>query len=1027
MERQPIMKPALSHPYRILCSLLIVCALFGIGLYRLDINYDVVDSLPKHDPVISDAMVVFKNHPIQDQLVIDVGLQNADLGRLLEYGKVVEQRLKTSGLFRTVGMEDLQKWIPALLPRLLNNLPVLFTEKELHEQIGPTLSDEEIYRRLTEFQVKLMSIEGIGQAAFMQKDPLGWLELVLGRLAALAPSQNARLHKGQLVSNDDKHLLIIASPLLSGTDTQQARKLALLMQQIDRELQQKASGPGETATLTPMGAYRAALDNEFIIKKDVKQAILFATVGIILLLVFAFPRPYLGLLSMLPAIAGTMVAFFAYSLLQRSISVIVLGFGGAIISIAVDHGIAYLLFLDRPQRTFGKEVSREVWSVGLLAVLTTVGAFLALLWSDFPIFEQLGLFSALGVLLSFLFIHLVFPWIFYEMPPARPKQLPLQRLVNRLDATGNKGFYAAALFFIIMLFFARPDFNVDLSAMNTVSRDTLAAEKLITDVWGHAFNRVFVMTTAENLPELQNKGDRLLEIIDTELPPDTFSSGFAASSVFPGEGRQKDNLAAWRRFWTPPRIEHTRQAVTAAAAKLGFKADAFGAFFEILSTDSFPPGESEIPQGFYQLLGLKKNSDGTGWVQVSTFTTTPSYRPEGIATKFQSVGKIFDPAFFSKRLGRLLFATFLKLLIIIAASVVILLLLFFLDLKLTMISLLPIVFAFVASLGTMKLIGHPLDIPGLILAIIVIGMGIDYSLFYVKSYQRYADPLHASFMLVRMAVFMAAASSLIGFGVLCLAEHSILRSAGLTAILGIGYAFIGAVVILPPIFQYLGRAKERPAGRHENLYKGVLRRYRNMEAYPRMFARFKMRLDPMFAELPVLMESTRAIRIIMDIGCGYGVPACWLLERFPEARIYGIDPNPERVRAASLAIGENGAATLGRAPDLPKAPGPADLVTMLDMIHYLDDGDLRLTLQRLRDALAPDGSLMIRAALPPKGRPSLAWRFEDLKNKLAGTACYYRPFDEVATMLAAAGLKIERTAASGSKEDLVWIEVKAGR
>ena len=114
----------MTHSYRILCSLLIVSALFGIGLYRLDINYDVIDSLPKHDAVISDAMAVFKNHPIQDQLVIDVGLQKPDLERLIEYGKLVEQRLKASGLFQAVGVEGLQQQMPDLFPLWLDSLPV---------------------------------------------------------------------------------------------------------------------------------------------------------------------------------------------------------------------------------------------------------------------------------------------------------------------------------------------------------------------------------------------------------------------------------------------------------------------------------------------------------------------------------------------------------------------------------------------------------------------------------------------------------------------------------------------------------------------------------------------------------------------------------------------------------------------------------------------------------------------------------------------------------------------------------------
>ena len=114
---------------------------------------------------------------------------------------------------------------------------------------------------------------------------------------------------------------------------------------------------GREVTLTPVGAYRAALDNERIIRHDVQLALVLATLGIGLLLLFAFPRPLIGLLSLVPALAGTAAAQFVYSLFHPSISIMVLGFGGAIISITVDQGIAYLLFLDCTHETKGREAS----------------------------------------------------------------------------------------------------------------------------------------------------------------------------------------------------------------------------------------------------------------------------------------------------------------------------------------------------------------------------------------------------------------------------------------------------------------------------------------------------------------------------------------------------------------------------------------------------------------------------------------------------------------------------------------------
>jgi len=142
--------------------------------------------------------------------------------------------------------------------------------------------------------------------------------------------------------------------------------------------------------------------------------------------------------------------------------------------------------------------------------------------------------------------------------------------------------------------------------------------------------------------------------------------------------------------------------------------------------------------------------------------------------------------------------------------------------------------------------------------------------------------------------------------------------------------------------------------------------------------------------------------------------------------VYGIDPDPERVRVAAMAIGANGVVTPGRAPDLPQAPGPADLLMMLDMIHYINDDELQLTLQRISGVVASDARIIIRAGLPPVGRFPWAWWWEKFNCKLRGIKCTYRSFDQIVKIIEAVGYTIERTFPSGSKGDLVWLEVKTG-
>ena len=1010
----------------LILSIFIMVALFCASLFLIEIDTDITGYLPQNDPVISDAGYIFENHPIHDQLVIDIGLERDDPDALVEYGELVEQRLRKSGLFRQVGTRDIQDLIPDLISHILNNLPVMFTAKDLNDKVKPLLENDNIYKRLRDLRSGLMSLEGIGQSEFISKDPFGLKDIVLAKLSHLAPLEDLEIYKGKLISPDRKHLLLIANPISSGTDTAFARKITELISAVSDELHRECAENGVGITLTPVGAYRAALDNELIAKQDVEKAILLATAGIALLLIFAFPRPLLGLFAFLPALAGTVAAFFVFSLLHRSISIMTLGFGGAVISITVDHAIAYLLFLDRPHKTSGKEASREIWAVGLLAALTTIGAFGALCFCDFPVFEQIGLFTALGIAFSFIFVHAVFPMIFPSMPPAHRKVLPLRNAVRRFSSFGKKGAYASLFFALGMLFFAKPDFDVKLSSMNTVSEETASAEELLADVWGdNIFKKTYLMTEGKDVKELQREGDILLEMIDQDLASGVLSSGFVPSMIFPGKEREKQNLEAWRGFWHDNRIAALKRTIAKASYNTGFTKEAFEPFLKTISATPDRPGIAEIPPKLIELLGISQKKDKSAWVQFFTLTPGKSYNPENFYERYRSSGKTFDPSFFSLRMGNLLFSTFIKILLIVGLSVIVLLFLFFLDLKLILISLLPVLFALVSTLGTLKLINHPIGIPGLMLSIVVIGMGIDYAIFLVRSYQRYGDDSHPSFGLIRMAVFMASASTIIGFGALCFAEHSLLRSAGLTSLLGISYALIGAFLILPPLLKYLFQALENDISTPEKERDRVLRRYKKMEPYPRLFACFKLMIDPMFSELPRLLESSARIETIIDVGTGYGVPACWFLERFPEAEVYGIEPNHERVRVTSMAVKERGVIKCGRAPDIPALPRSADAAFMLDMTHFLTNEGFDLTLERLHRALNHGGRLIIRGVIPPDKHPSLLWILQTITLKITRTPCYYRSVEEIRRMIIDAGFKITLCVPSGSHQESAWLIAKA--
>jgi uncharacterized protein len=997
----------------LILSLVVIAGLLLIALFRIHIDTDITRYLPQEDPVISDAGYVFRSHPIQDRLVIDIGYDTADPDALVACGDRVEERLRESGLFKEVGTDRFQEFVPDLMAHMVDHLPVMFTERELNDQVKPLLGPAAVHQRLETIRSDLLHLDGIGQARFIAADPLGLRNLVLARLSHLAPVQHIEIYRGRILSPDRKHLLLITRPDGAGTDTAFAGRLADLFETIQEEIAPMA--------LTPVGAYRAALDNETIARRDVQRAILLVMAGIALLLIFAFPRPLLGLFAFLPAVAGTVAAFFLFAILHPAISIMVIGFGAAVISITVDHAIAFLLFLDQPYATSGKGAAREIRAVGLIAALTTIGAFGALCFSGFPLFEQIGQFTALGILFSFIFVHTVFPAVFPSMPPARLRALPLRPVVRGFFSTGKAGAVAALLFGGVMLFFARPQFNVNLDAMNTVSEKTAAAEGLAADVWGSdIFHKTYLLTEGDSISDIQDKGDRLLATLAPDVAEGVIASGFVPSMVFPGKERSDENFRAWRAFWHPERIAALKEAFS-VAPQTGFAADAFAPFFQSLQTSAPAPPSTAVPDKFLDILGIAKTEDGGGWTQLSSLTPGPAYNAERFYQTYRSFGHIFDPAYFSKRMGNLLFFAFTKMLILVGVSVIVLLIFFFLDVKLTLVSLLPILFALVSTVGTLNLMGRALDIPGLMLSIVVVGMGIDYALFLVRAYQRYGDDGLASFDLIRMTVFMASASTIIGFGALAFAEHAMLKSAGLTSLLGIGYALVGAALILPPIVRRMFREGSAPVGPSLPPPARILMRYWKMEPYYRLFARFKLRLDPMFMDLPRFFDESLRIRTVIDIGTGYGVPACWLLERFPGATVYGIDPDPERVRVATRALGERGVIQCKNAPDVPVPPVPADAAVILDVIHFLNDDDLMQTFERVRANLRAGGMLVVRAVMRPGKKPSWMWRMEAVKRRLSRSKAYFRSEERLQEMMTHEGFACRIEEALHPHAESAWV------
>lgn len=811
--------------------LLVITALCVFSALRLDYKENIADFLPT-DPEKKRYTSVYNDLGNQGQITVIFAADTTQLASDEAIDAVIEAMDAFESHWKEIDtaqiVSDLQCRVDGsqvfdAIDFIRENQALFLTESD-YQRMDSLLADPD---HVSTSMANIKRTLSMPTAGFVvdgiKSDPLNLYSPTLQRLNALNPTRNYRIEDEYLFNErGDRGFVFLTSPF-SGSDTKGNAKVVDL---IDR-VTELTESEHPKVRISAVGAPTIAVTNAKQIKYDSYFSIVLAIVLIFGILMFTLARKRNLLWLGISILFGWVFALAVIALFKSSISIIVVGIGSVIVGIAVNYPLHYLDHIKQePNR---REALKDVIQPLVIGNLTTVAAFACLGFVKAEAMRDLGLFGALTLVGTILFVMVFLP--LFAVVPKKAKKLFVDD--GRAPSEGWRKvklyiFWPLVLMTLILSWFSQDTaFDSDLHNINYMTRQeqedlALLSESLQKE--GET-DLVYVVSEASDFHSVIRKNETIIANLRQSVPDSVEYSISGMDGLLPSVEKQEKSIELWRDFWQ--RHAGLAEQVKAEALKAGFMANAFDTFTNGITKAWRPLGVSEMEP----LLALC----GTYMLQhdsvarVVNFVRVPAGASEPL--KQQLRNSLPDTAFaFSisdvgNSLVSALSSDFDFILYVCSIVVFFFLCLSFGRLELSLLAFLPLTVGWAWILGIMHLGGIKFNIVNIILATFIFGQGDDYTIFITEGllYEyAYGKRMLKNF---RNSVILSGILMFIGIGTLIFASHPAMRSLAEVAIIGMATVVFMACYLPPFIFGWLtkkkGQFREVPLTLKRLVYTGV--------------------------------------------------------------------------------------------------------------------------------------------------------------------------------------------------------------
>ena len=715
---------------------------------------------------------------------------------------------------------------------ITQNLPY-FLEKEDYNRIDSLLQPQVIETQLKADKELLMSPMGGFVRNVVLNDPLHFSQNALKGLENFKQNDNYNTDNGFIFNAKGECIVIITSKYpVSETENNK-----LLANEIYKAINQTVINHNNKIKIVPFGAALISITNADQIKNDSLFAVSIALV-LILALLFYFFKNFKSLFFVALSVAfGALFSLGLIVLFKSTVSIISIGIASIIFGIAINYPLHFIAHFQHNQNM--KQTIKEIVNPLLIGNITTVGAFLSLLFISSDAMKDLGLFSSFLLMGTILFVLIFLPY-FLLLERNKKQEIRLEKNVieNHNEVTHkkqvfeklsnfspekNKFIVLISLVLTVVLFFYSfgTKFETNLQSINYMTAEQRSEmNKLIEENKGKG-KTLYVVAEGKTTDEALQWHEQFV-VPDTKrsLADSLIENYVGIGEYLPSKETQKQKINHWNKFWQNKKSGFLNN-FNAIAKKQNFNTGVFNGFTELMNKN-FQPQEFEY---FYNpLKNLAENylSISNGKTLIYTIL---QFKPQiqgknntwNNTTKYSSLHShvfTFDNSSIAQKMVDALSNDFNNVLYICGLIVFVFLLFTFGGIELAGLTFIPLTVGWFWILGLMNIFNLKFNIVNIILATFIFGQGDDYTIFVTEGliYEyTYRKKMLASF---KNSIILSATILFIAIGMLIFAKHPAMRSLAELTIVGMFSVVLCAYLFPPLIFRYLtakkGKLREVP-------------------------------------------------------------------------------------------------------------------------------------------------------------------------------------------------------------------------